>query len=538
MRPEYWGEEAILKATRHKDRKLLKNFKMFLCPYSMEGFYGMTYDPQNLKEQVEFADDGTTENKVNVIRVIADYLRRFHHHSIKYILAEEMDEIYSFFNRTELLEKYKIRYVITVPAMWNSLARDSMVQAAIEATMIKENEVNQLLIISEPEAAALYCEKKFTEHLNSLEGNINDTNFIVCDAGSRTVDLVTFNLQVNEKKESMICQIGDGVGDTCGSTYLDPDFMPNLQGDTYYDIDLPGKGIINFTGDSTYRMANGNKTLRMKNQDMKEIIFDPIVNRIFALIDDQIKQASKMDSKIDAILMVGGFSQSRYLQKRIKDQYKGVCHVSVPFEGVTAISHGAVSYALNPRMISKKSAGQSLGLEVQAPFYKELTDSAEKKVIGPNGVAFERGRLDYFVEKNQQLEGDRRTVYMKDVFVQYPSAAIIAIFSCDSRTGANDRYVTDNHAKIMETKIIMPSVNKRDGDLVKFKVSLQIEHIGVSVTIECQDPHINEEVRKITKNQRSSLKIKPKYSLNVASSKQSLASYSNTGYLFSITETS
>ncbi|KAG2198326.1 hypothetical protein INT47_003039 [Mucor saturninus] len=576
MRPEYWGEEASLNATRHKDRKLLKNFKLFLCPESLEKSYGIANNLGNLEEQVGFADDGTPKNEVNVIRVIADYLRRFHHHAIKYILAEEMNEIYSFFNRTELLEKYKIRYVITIPAMWSSLARNSMVKAAIEATMIKEDEVNQLLIISDLEAAALSCEKRFTDYIVDSKRDVNNTNFIVCDAGGGTVDLVTFNLKVNEKKESMICQIGDGIGDTCGSTYLDvrfkdyirdfyaslgvnidipkiqldsvmqhfiknqkTQFMPDLEGDSFYDISLPGKDVLNFSSSSKYRMADNNRTLKMKNQDMKEIVFDPIVKRIFDLIDNQLKQAKKGSRKIDAILMVGGFSQSRYLQQCIKDQYKGVCHVSVPFEGVTAISHGAVSYALNPRMILKRSAEQSFSLEVQAPFYKKLTDSAEKKVVGPVGVDYVRGRLEFFVTKNQQLEGDRRTVCTKDVFVQYPNAAVIAISSCDSKTVANNRYVTDSHAKIMETKITMPSVNKRDGDLVKFKVSLQIEHIGVSVTVECQDPHINEEVRKITKNQRSSLISTPKYSLNVANSKPSLALYSeNASYMFNIRETS
>ncbi|KAI7875539.1 uncharacterized protein EV154DRAFT_526595 [Mucor mucedo] len=582
MKPKYWGEEARIQAKHHKNLNLLGNFKLFLCPESLENFYGHTNDLEELKEQGGFGDDEASKTEVHAVKVIASYLKLFKNHIIEHIVSKEMDESFSYFTRSKLLKKYKMRYVITVPAMWNSSARDTMAQAAIEASIIKKNEINQLLIISEPEAAALFCEKRFTKYFKKVEETMDNTNFIVCDAGGGTVDLVTFNLQLNKKDgdtpttDPMICQIGDGIGDTCGSTYLDvrfknylfefykkfgvnidrenvplddvmrdfvtnhkPDFMPNLQGDTYYDINLPGRGIINFTGDSTYRMANGNKTLKMKNQDMKEEIFDPIVNRIFALIDDQFKQAEKIESTIDAILMVGGFSQSKYLQQRIKDQYKGVCHVSVPFEGVTAISHGAVSYALNPRMISKKSAGQSLGLEVQAPFYKELANSLEKKVIGPNGVAFERGCLEYFVEKNQPLEGERRKIYQKDVFVQYPNAAIIAIFSCDSKTGANNRYVTTNHVKIMEAKIIMPSVNKRDGDLVKFKVSLKMEHIGVSVTIECQDPVINEEVKRITNNSKASLKIKPKCNLNVANSKQSLISYSlaKTGYLFNIRET-
>ncbi|KAG2198328.1 hypothetical protein INT47_003041 [Mucor saturninus] len=467
MKPKFWGEEARIQAKRHKELNLLGNFKLFLCPESLENFYGHTNELEELKEQGGFGDNEASKTEVHAVKVIADYLKLFKNHIIEHIVTKEMDESFTFFNRAKLLKKYKMRYVITVPAMWNSSARDTMAQAAVEASIIKKNEIDQLLIISEPEAAAICCEKRFTKYFQKVEETMDNTNFIVCDAGGSTVDLVTFNLQLNKKggdtptTDPMICQIGDGIGDTCGSTYLDvrfknyifefynkfgmnidrdrvplddvmrdfvtnhkPDFMPNLQDDSYYDINLPGKGILNFTGDSN-SMANGNKTLKMKNQDMKEKIFDPIIYRIFALIDDQLMQAEKGDRNIDAILMVGGFSQSRYLQQRIKDQYKGVCHVSVPFEGVTAISHGAVSFALNPRMISKRSAEQSFSLEVQAPFYKELTESAERKIVGPDGVAFERGRLEYFVKKYQPLERNGRKIYQKDVFVQYPNAAII-----------------------------------------------------------------------------------------------------------------
>ncbi|KAI7891307.1 uncharacterized protein EV154DRAFT_602615 [Mucor mucedo] len=465
MKPKYWGEEAKLQARRHQDLSLLGNFKLFLCPDSLEKFYGRNDDIQKLKERVGFTEKQGPKKDVKkeifAVQIIADYLKLFKNHIIEHIATKEMDDNFTHFTRARLLKKYKMRYVITIPAMWNASARDTMAQAVVEAGMITRSELDRLLIISEAEAAALSCENKFTEYFNKEEGSIDGTNFIVCDAGGGTVDLVTFNLQYNEKKESMISQIDDGIGDTCGSTYLDvrfknyifdfyrsfgididrsniqlddimqefiknqkPDFMPDYNGDTYYDINLPGKGIINAFSNPKYRLSNGNTTLKMKNQDMKEQIFDPVVQRIFSLIDNQLKQAGKGGRKVDAILMVGGFSQSRYLQQCIKDQYKGVCHVSVPYEGGTAISHGAASYALNSRMISRRTAGQSLGLEVQAPFIKSLADSFKKRVKGPDGDEnFEKDRLEYFVTRGQVLEGERQTVYKKDVHVVYPKAA-------------------------------------------------------------------------------------------------------------------
>ncbi|KAI7894650.1 uncharacterized protein EV154DRAFT_68672 [Mucor mucedo] len=544
MKSKYWGEEARLQVKHHKDLNLLKNFKLFLCPKSLENFNGYTGDLQELKKQGQFPNDENPKNEVDVVKIIADYLKLFKNHVIEYIVSKEMEENFGFFTRPKLLKKYKIRYVITVPAMWNASARDNMMQAAIEATIIKTNELDQLFMISELEAAALYCEKIVTESFNGLKGNTNDTNFIVCDAGGTTVDLFTFNLQVDEKKMSVVSQIGNGIGDTCGSNSLDlrfkgylrdfynsfgvntgksnillddimqnfeynikPNFMPSLQDDSCYDINFLGKDPIDSTCNSDSMMANGNITLKMKNQDMKENIFDPIAERILALIDDQLNQAKKGNIRIDAILMVGGFSQSRYLQQRIKDQYKGVCYVSAPSDGAAAISLGAVSYALNPRVVTKKTAQSSLSLMVQAPLDKALTDSSEK-MKGPNGdLNFKKDRLEYFVTKGQEFEHGRRTLYIKNIHAVYPNAAVIAIFACDSEEDANNRYLTKSHVNIMETKIIMPHMAGIDGRLIHFKVSLQIGLTVVRVTIECQDQLINSEVQKITRNQRSSLKI-------------------------------
>lgn len=50
---------------------------------------------------------------------------------------------------------------------------------------------------------------------------------------------------------------------------------------------------------------------------MKEKVFDPIIERVEALLDRQILKMKDGD-KIDSILMVGGFSQSKYLQDRLK----------------------------------------------------------------------------------------------------------------------------------------------------------------------------------------------------------------------------
>ena len=68
---------------------------------------------------------------------------------------------------------------LTVPAMWSDKAKSTMREAAIKAGLITETDHrDRLMLISEPEAAALYCEKK-CDQFNLRHGD----RFMICDAG-------------------------------------------------------------------------------------------------------------------------------------------------------------------------------------------------------------------------------------------------------------------------------------------------------------------------------------------------------------------
>jgi molecular chaperone DnaK (HSP70) len=58
--------------------------------------------------------------------------------------------------------------------------------AAIQAGLISAHDPpDRLMITSEPEAGALYCEKSCRES-NLMEGD----RFMICDAGGGTIDLI------------------------------------------------------------------------------------------------------------------------------------------------------------------------------------------------------------------------------------------------------------------------------------------------------------------------------------------------------------
>jgi molecular chaperone DnaK (HSP70) len=69
-------------------------------------------------------------------------------------------------------------YIITVPAIWSDMAKNLTRKAASRAGFPDD----KITLITEPEAAALYCAT------NSLEVDLYDGDrFLVCDAGGGTV---------------------------------------------------------------------------------------------------------------------------------------------------------------------------------------------------------------------------------------------------------------------------------------------------------------------------------------------------------------
>ncbi|KAF9566625.1 hypothetical protein BGW38_008871, partial [Lunasporangiospora selenospora] len=108
------------------------------------------------------------------------------------------------------------RYCLTVPAMWSDRAKNVMRQAAVKAGLIRDSDhPDRLMLISEPEAAALYCERK-CDQFDLGHGD----RFMICDAGGGTVDLIVFEIAVTSAGRRL-SEVTKGHGASCGSVFLD-----------------------------------------------------------------------------------------------------------------------------------------------------------------------------------------------------------------------------------------------------------------------------------------------------------------------------
>lgn len=147
------------------------------------------------------------------IDVAADYLFKLRQ-AMRNQLQKTLGEV---FNR----EERNIRYFLTVPAIWNDAGKAATRAAAIQAGFLRDENDNRLTLITEPEAAAMFCTKT-----GLLNLKIRDAVLIV-DCGGGTVDLIAY--EVEEETPFTVAECTAGSGDSCGSTALNRNFSNILR---------------------------------------------------------------------------------------------------------------------------------------------------------------------------------------------------------------------------------------------------------------------------------------------------------------------
>lgn len=99
-----------------------------------------------------------------------DYLTRVR----EYVTAQVLPSRYG----AKFLQNQQISYIITVPAIWSDKAKDLTRRAAVTAGIPRK----KLMLITEPEAAAVFC-ATLCKEVDLQAGD----RFLICDAGGGTV---------------------------------------------------------------------------------------------------------------------------------------------------------------------------------------------------------------------------------------------------------------------------------------------------------------------------------------------------------------
>ncbi|KOS19357.1 Heat shock 70 kDa protein 12A [Escovopsis weberi] len=372
----------------------------------------------------------------NVVDAVSDYLTQVHKHTMD-TLTRRYGE--SFMAST------KVDFVLTCPAVWSDAAKNTTLHAAERAGMGNRSEIQ---MISEPEAAAVYTLKAIQpNHLS-----VGD-NFIVCDAGGGTVDLIAYkiiSLNPLRVEESAV-----GTGGLCGSAFLNYRFEEhvkarlgaarfdemkakkgktwqmglryfeefvkrNFNEDEYQEVNVPFPGLPD---DEEAGLDSG--FLVMTAKQIKDI-FEPVVKEVCDLVQGQVTTLRAKGGVVSGIVLVGGFGQSDYLYRRLKAHFSsaapppyserpthahthagaadaGSIEVMQPVYAWTAVVRGAVLRGLEGNMVISRKSRMHYGTSY-ATVYDEARHSVGERYWSP---LWERwmvsDRMQWHIAKGESL---------------------------------------------------------------------------------------------------------------------------------------
>ncbi|KAI0011688.1 actin-like ATPase domain-containing protein [Xylariaceae sp. FL0662B] len=350
----------------------------------------------------------------NVVDAVSDYLTEIYKHTMD-TLTRRYGE--SFMASTN------VDFVLTCPAVWSDAAKNTTLQAAERAGMGLKSEIQ---MISEPEAAAVYTMKAIQpNHLS-----VGD-NFVVCDAGGGTVDLIAY--KIISLKPLRVEESAVGTGGLCGSAFLNYRFEEHVRSrlgpgrfdemklkkaktwqmglryfeefvkrsfneDEHQEVNVPFPGLPD---DEEARLDCG--FLVLTAAEIKDI-FEPVVQEVCDLVQGQVNGLRSKGGIVSGIILVGGFGQSDYLYRRLKAHFTSAApppyterpthattslesenpniEVMQPLYAWTAVVRGAVLRGLEGNMVVSRKARMHYGTSY-ATVYDETKHSVSERYWSP-----------------------------------------------------------------------------------------------------------------------------------------------------------
>ncbi|CAB5125215.1 hypothetical protein RhiirA5_494389 [Rhizophagus irregularis] len=391
------------------------------------GEQALIYEPSRRVEQVHYIierfklllDNDAKDNwpvlpkSLDAKTVITDYFVK---------MKEVIEEVLEKRCRVSLSQ---VLFVLSVPAEWPPHTRDILRDCVYKAGLLDESKRQsnnyRLEFTTEPEAAAIYCLSYAGEDFSP-----GDT-YLVVDCGGGTVDLTIRTLLPDKTLEEETVRSGG----LCGSTFVDQEFLKFLRltvGSEAMDqfkknhygslqkliykffcpeVKLPFDGESNeyepieldlekycpaliqyITGETKERLENEEWIIDIKFDDVMRM-FDPAVNDIIDLIHAQLERLPKQ-RKLKTMFLVGGFSESTYLFKRVKSVFKNRIDddkIINPPDPIAAIVKGACYYGLNKNIVKIRILKWSYGIETNSE-YNQYDDPKELRFDGNRILRF------------------------------------------------------------------------------------------------------------------------------------------------------
>lgn len=296
----------------------------------------------------------------------------------------------------------KIRWVLTVPAIWDDEAKLFMRECARKADIPN----NRLFLALEPEAASVYCNILKTERPEQISEGFKvaepGTQFVVLDIGGGTTDITVLQKLENGTLRQLTSASGEDVGGMSVNTAIlnlisilyNIDIVsvlqvenPSIFLDLYNDLEETKKQIqMNSKDPVIFRInqkvfdkllvdkgaiANDSISFKVAHDELEIDYmlvhgrFNEVVRSIVSALKGELEK--KEAKQVTTILLVGGFGKCELIHDAMKANFPNH-RLIIPDEAGTAVLQGAVIYGHDPSVISSRVTRFTYGVSGIVPF--------------------------------------------------------------------------------------------------------------------------------------------------------------------------
>ncbi|ETO07381.1 hypothetical protein RFI_30012, partial [Reticulomyxa filosa] len=439
---EAWHQYQSPNNKDTNQRLLFHRFKMYL--YDVAGQY-QTNKQSTIKQELQ------SMNGVNVKSetVFVGALKYCKQKAMQYLEQNNL-----------IVNENKIQWAITVPAIWSEEAKGIMKQWAKQATLWNSSIPNQLIIALEPECASVCMMLAMRDNQSGIQFKTGDC-YMMMDLGAGTADMVCHEITGPFQVREMIASFGG----PWGGSYIDHDvetifkqifgeeamkkfqktfpkdylklladiedskqrFFKIQKKNGVHRIPIPyefdqfmQKNIIGeleelvakfeYLGESGHEYDHEYLSLSCKLwTKLFDIRIDPIIKKMNEMLN---KNEKILSGKLKYICLVGGFSQSHYLQSKLKQHYEPKYTFVIPQRPVLSVIEGAAQLARIPSFITSRIVKYTYGNNIcwpteRAQSHPEISEDHINKykfISDTDNEEYVSNCFDVFVNKNEEVK--------------------------------------------------------------------------------------------------------------------------------------
>lgn len=164
-----------------------------------------------------------------------------------------------------------------------------------------------------------------------------------------------------------------------GKRILETGLMTNIR--------LPRSFVILVNQSRSSAMERyGEKEVKLKSNEylslssgMMKKLFNPVIQSIKNHLKT-LKRKPQL-SKVETMLLVGGFADSAFLQQEIKKEFSGSCRVLIPHHANTVVVQGAVIFGKKPETITARVVSTTYGSGCSRDFIEGVHREEKRFVV-------------------------------------------------------------------------------------------------------------------------------------------------------------